>query len=312
MNSVRVGARERAVARWIASSVRSSRGRSLEAVVTTSSPSCTNAMRPRMDSARSATARLAPDRRTARSTSTLARTLETVSGSKRRVSTSAPVSASGTTSFTMAEESRYSTTSPLQSLGPLLAEGVAEAGGDPAPGWKELQKVSLWRGGPPRAHQLLQGRRGLRQRRKHGDRSSAFGHLQALPSLDPSQVHTQVLAELPNPDSLPSGAHVAHGSTPHCVRWACGGFGSEDRAGQIAIARRSGDSRRGLPRVWIRTTRTGTREQSPLPLDARQPGLASTKRMGLSGGEVYRRCGFSPPELPPEAGGPPIGPPAAA
>ena len=206
------GARERAVARWIASRVRSSRG-SFDAVVTTPSSSRTNAIRRRMDSARSATARLAPDRSTARSTSTLARTLETVSGSERRVWTSALVSGSGTTSFTMAEESRYSTPSALQSLCPPLTEGVAEAGGDPAPRWEELQQVPFRRGGPPRAHQLLQGRGGLRHRREHGNRSSAFGHLQALPSLNPSQVHAQVLAKLPNPDLRPSAIHVAHGST---------------------------------------------------------------------------------------------------
>ncbi len=239
MSPARAGARERAVARWIASRVRISWGLSVDAVRITPSSSRTKAMRRRMDSARSATARLAPDRSTARSTSTQASTLETISGSERRVWTSAPVSGSGTTSFTMAEESRYSIAAALQPLRPLLAERVAQASGDPTPRWKELQKVAFRRRGPSRAHQLLQGRRGLRQRREHGDRSPTLGHLQALPSLDPSQVNAEVLAELPNPDLRPTITHVAHSSTSHS--WP-GGRGS--------LGVRVGGRFEPLPEVW--------------------------------------------------------------
>ncbi len=96
---------ERAVARWMASRVRSSVGWIAEAERTTRSPSSTSAIRERTVRARRT---VPPPRRLAtRSTSIRAITLDTRSGQDLRSSRRALVSGSDTTSFTMAEESRY-------------------------------------------------------------------------------------------------------------------------------------------------------------------------------------------------------------
>ena len=117
-------------------------------------------------------------------------------------------SGSGATSFTIADESRYST---LQAVRPLLDERPARPPRGAALRGQQGHEVVARRDHPTREHEAGERPIRLGQGREHGDGSPTLRHLQTFAPLHPAEVLAEVLPQLPDTDS--SLLHVAQGST---------------------------------------------------------------------------------------------------
>src|SRR5438105_7735977 len=192
-----------AVARWIASSVRSSAGRSRTAAASTASSILTRATRARTRAARRRTGAEAPILLTARRTSTRASALETRSGHPPRKDRRAAVSASVATSFTSAEESRYSSRRS-EPLATLLLQCAADRLPAQLRRRAQFQEVAFGGRGAAGGFQALhRGGRGL-EGGADGNRPPPRGHLERLSRSCAPQIDAEVLAHGAHANTTPA------------------------------------------------------------------------------------------------------------
>src|SRR6266511_1388470 len=171
----------------MASRVLSSGGSSAAATTTTGSSRSTSAILER--TVRALLTAPPPIRLATRSTSIRATTLDTRSGQDRRSSRRAFVSGSGTTSFTMTEESRYRS---FPATDYARSSRISRRASVPfvvtGPFWRgEVEEVSFGRSRPARSHQSPQGGSGLIDWPKHRHWFVSLRHLESLALSPPGE-----------------------------------------------------------------------------------------------------------------------------